>query len=339
MTTRREFITLLGGAAAAWPLTALGPGGVPLTANAQQPGTPVVGFLCLSSPEAFRPRLAAFRQGLLEAGFVEDRNVDIEYRWANDDASRLPELAAELVRQKVQVIATAGGPAPALAAKEATSRIPIVFATPGSDPIEVGLVTSLNRPAENITGVGYSLSAVSGKQIEFLHETVPHAETIGLLVNPSNPATTFYVRALEDVASSLGRKVLVVNATNASDLKNALSLLVERGVGALVVTRDVFFFRELERLVSWASRNRIAAMYGSREFPQWGGLMSYGTNINEAYRQEGVYVGRILKGEKPADLPVEQAIKFELVINLKTAKTLNLSVPLPLLGRADEVIE
>lgn len=325
---RRDVITLVGGAAVAQPLIA----------RAQQ-SMPVVGFLCLSSPEAFRPRLAAFRKGLVQAGFVEDRNVDIEYRWANDDAEKLPGLAAELVRQNVRVIATAGGPAPALAAKAITSRIPIVFATPGSDPVETGLVSSLNRPGGNITGVGYSLSAVSGKQIEFLHEIVPQGETIGLLVNPANPATAFYLQALQAVASSLGRNVLVVNASQDAELKSGLSALLERRITALVVTRDVFFFRELERLVSWASRNRVLAIYGSREFPQWGGLMSYGTDIDDAYRQEGVYVGRILKGERAADLPVQQAVKFELVVNLRAAKAHDLLVPVPLLARADEVIE
>jgi putative ABC transport system substrate-binding protein len=325
---RREFIALMGGAAAAWPLGT----------RAQQT-MPVVGFLCLSSPEAFRPRLMAFRKGLVATGFVEDRNVDIEYRWANDDARRLPQLAAELIQQNVKVIATAGGPAPALAAKALTSSIPIVFATPGSDPIETGLVTSLNRPGANVTGVGYSLSGVSGKQIEFLHEVVPPAETVGVLVNPTNPATTFYLQALHGVASSLGRKVLIVNASEEAELKTGLSGLLERRIRALVVTRDVFFFRELERLVSWAARSRVVAIYGSREFPQWGGLMSYGTDIDEAYRQEGVYVGRILKGERPADLPVQQAVKFELVMNLKTAKAHDISLPLSLLGRADEVIE
>ena len=248
---RRKFLAVLGGAAA-WPLAA----------RAQQT-MPVVGFLCLSSPEAFRPGLAAFRKGLVETGFVEDRNVDIEYRWANDDAARLPRLAAELIQQNVKIIATAGGPAPALAAKALTSTIPIVFATPGSDPIETGLVTSLNRPGANITGVGYSLSAVSGKQIEFLHEIVPPADPVAVLVNPTNPATRFYLQALHGVAASLRRNISVVNAAEETELRTGLAGLLERRIRALVVTRDVFFFKELERLVSWAARNRIVAIYES----------------------------------------------------------------------------
>ena len=329
MSSRRQFITLLGGAAAAWPVAAKG----------QQPGIPVVGFLGLSSPSAFKPRLAAFLKGLADAGFVENKTVKIEYRWANDDASKLPELAADLVREKVNVIATGGGPAPVLAAKAATSTIPIVFATPGSDPIELGLVASINRPSGNVTGVGFLVSTVSAKQFEILHETAPRAVTIGLLINPSNPNVSYYVRNVQGAANVLGREVFIVRATTQAELETALSRLVELRTGAFMVIPDVFFFRERARIVNWATRHAIPAMYGSRDFPEAGGLMSYGTSIDDAYRQEGGYVGRVLNGERPGDLPVQQAVTFELVINLKTAKALGLNIPLPLLGRADEVIE
>lgn len=324
---RREFITALCGAAV-WP-----------SALRAQPTMPVIGYLGSSSAEAFAPRLSAFRKGLAEGGFVENRNVRIEYRWAHDLASRLPALAAELVARNVQVIATGGGPGPALAAKAATSTIPIVFATPGSDPIELGLVTSMNRPTGNVTGVGFLVSTISAKQVEVMCETVPSVTLIGLLTNPGNPNHTHYVKNVQDAATALNRKVLLTRASTETELTSALSTLVDQRVGALIVTPDVFFFRQKDQFARWASHNSIPAMYGSRDFPEAGGLMSYGTSINDAYRQEGVYVARILKGERLADLPVQQAVQIELVINLKTAKALGLTIPLPLLGRADEVIE
>jgi putative ABC transport system substrate-binding protein len=323
---RRTFIALLGGAAA-WP-----PG-----ARAQQPGLPVVGFLGVSSPDAFSPRVSAFRKGLAEAGFVENRNVEIEYRWAHDDAGRLPALAADLVRRNVTVIATAGGPAPALAAKAATTTIPIVFATPGSDPIELGLVSTINRPSGNLTGVGFIASTLSSKQVELLDETVAPGAAIGLLANPANPNIGYYIKNVQAAADALGRKLLVVRAGTNESLETALASLLE--AGGLIVIPDVFFFRRRYHLVTWAARHAIPAIYASRDFPEAGGLMSYGTSIDDAYRQEGVYVGRVLKGERPAELPVQQAVRIELVINQQTATALGITIPLPLFARADEVIE
>jgi putative ABC transport system substrate-binding protein len=325
---RREFITLLGGAAV-WPLAA----------RAQQTAMPVIGFLGLSSPDAFSGRLAAFKNGLAAAGFSENRNVEVIYRWAHDEADRLPRLAADLVNRNVNVIATTGGPASAFAAKTATSSIPIVFATPGSDPIELGLVASMNRPGGNITGVGFLVSTISGKQLELLHETVPNAKSVGLLVNPANPNTQNYVRNVQIAADALGREVLVLRAATETELTKALETLAEQRVGAFIAVLDVFFFRQREQIVSWAARHAVPGMYASRDFPEIGGLMSYGSSLDDAHRQEGVYVGRVLKGEKPGDLPVQQAVKIELVLNLRTAKALGLTIPLPLSGRADEVIE
>jgi putative ABC transport system substrate-binding protein len=326
---RREFITLVGGAVA-WPFAA----------RAQQTSSmPVVGFLGAGSSEAFGPRLSAFRKGLAEAGFVENRNVRIEYRWANDAPDRLPDLANELVAREVNVIATGGGPAPALAAKSATSTIPIVFATPGSDPIELGIVTSMNRPAGNVTGVGFLVSTISAKQIEVISEAAPNASLIGLLVNPSNPNSSYYLKNVQQAADLLGRKVAVVHATTEAELAKALSALADQRVGAFMVIPDVFFFRRKEQLVTWAANSSIPGIYGSRDFPEAGGLMSYGTSIDDGYRLEGQYVGRILKGERVGDLPVQQAEKIELVVNLKAAKALGLTFPNTLLGRADEVIE
>jgi putative tryptophan/tyrosine transport system substrate-binding protein len=325
---RREFITVLGGTMPIWSVAALG-----------QQTMPLLGFLGLSSPDAFSPRLAAFKNGLAEAGFNENRNVEVIYRWAHDEAGRLPALATDLVSRNVNVIATAGGPAPAFAAKTATSSIPIVFATPGSDPIELGLVGNMNRPGGNITGVGFLVSTISGKQLELLQETVPNAKIVGLLVNPGNPNTLYYVRNVQIAAHALGREAFVVRAGTETELETALKSLAERQVGAFIAIPDVFFFRQRERIVSWAARHAVPGMYASREFPEVGGLMSYGTSINDAYRQEGVYVGRVLKGEKPGDLPVQQAVRIELVLNFRTAKALGLTIPLPLSGRADEVIE
>ncbi|MCX7314226.1 MAG: ABC transporter substrate-binding protein [Alphaproteobacteria bacterium] len=300
---------------------------------------PVIGYLGMGSRDAFNPRLIAFHKGLAAGGFVENQNVRIEYRWANDVAARLPALAADLVSRNVDVIATGGGPAPAMAAEAATSTVPIVFATPGSDPIELGLVTSVNRPTGNITGVGFLVSTISAKQIEIMGEAVPNAKLLGLLINPHNPNHAYYIKNVEEAENLLGRKVFIARAETEANLTAALANLVVQRVGALIAIPDVFFFRLREQLVSWASRNSIPGIYGSRDFPEAGGLMSYGTSIDDGYRQEGLYVSRILKGERPADLPVQQAVKIALVINLKTAKTLGLSIPITLLGRADEIIE
>ena len=311
----------------------------PLALFAQKIDKPVVGFLVVGSPEAFSQRLSAFRKGLAEAGFVENTNVRIEYRWANDKAERLPALAAELVDRKVNVIATGGGPAPVLAVKSATKSIPVVFATPGSDPIELGLVTSMSRPTGNVTGVGFVPSTISAKQTEVISEAVPGGSSIALLINRSNPNSAYYVKNVQDAADKLGRKIMVLSAATEVELDQALSTMVDQKVRAFVVVPDVFFFRQKEKLIAWAAANSIAGIYGSRDYPESGGLMSYGTSIDDGYRLEGVYVGRILKGERPSDLPVQQAEKIELVINMKAAKALGLSLPVALLGRADEVIE
>jgi putative ABC transport system substrate-binding protein len=323
---RREFITLLG-ATATWPFSA----------RAQQT-MPVIGFLGVSSPDSYAPRLVAFHQGLNESGYVEGQNAIIEYRWANDRYDQLSELAVDLVRRKVTVIAIGGGGAAAFAAKAATSTIPIVFAT-GGDPIELGLVASLTRPAGNITGVSFLTSTLVAKQFEVLHEIVPNAGVVGILVNPANPLAKIEIRNVQAAADSLGQKLLVVEVAAESELERAFTTFVQQRVGALLVLPDVVFYGRRNPIVAAAARHLIPAIYPSREFAAAGGLVSYGTSIDDAYRLVGVYVGRILKGEKPADLPVQQSVKVELVINFKTARMLGISIPLPLSGRADEVIE
>ena len=325
---RREFITLVGGSAAAWPFAA----------RAQQPAMPVIGFLNSSSPGGYAPLVAAFRQGLNEAGYIEGRNVTIEYRWAELHHDRLPELAADLVRRKVTVIAATTTTA-ALAAKAATATIPIVFEI-ASDPVELGLVASLNRPGGNITGVTNVNIEVAPKRLELLHEIIPTATTFALLVNPSNPTiaepTTRDIRAS---ARTLGVQLHVVSATTDNEVEHAFASLAKLGVGGLVIGTDPFFTSTIERLASLAIRYAVPAAYRGREFAAAGGLISYGSASRDAYRLVGIYTGRVLKGEKPADLPVQQATKVELYINLKTAKTLGITIPLPLSGRADELIE
>ena len=324
---RREFISLLGGATA-WPLAA----------RAQQPTMPVIGFLGAESPDLFAGRLRAFRQGLDEAGFVESRNVAIEYRWARGEYDRLPVLAADLVRQSVIVMVATTTPA-VLAAKAATMTIPIVFLT-GSDPVEVGLVASLNRPGGNMTGVSNLTVEIGAKQLELLHELVPAATLIALLVNPATPVLADTLsRGLQTAARAIRQQILVIRASTERDLDMAFTTIVEQRVGALVVGNDPFFNARPDQLVALASRHAVPAIYPYREFAAAGGLMSYGSNLADPYRLVGVYTGRILKGEKPSDLPVQQSTKVELVINLKTAKALGLTFPITLLARADEVIE
>ena len=324
---RRGFITLLGGAAA-WPLAA----------RAQQPAIPVIGYLGGLSRDTLAPRLAAFHKGLGETGYVEGRNVAFEYRWAEGQYDRLPALAAELARRQVAVIAALGGDAPAHAAKAATTAIPIVFAVT-ADPVRSGLVSSLNRPGGNLTGVNFLLNVIAAKQFEVLQEAVPKPGTVGFLVNPSGPEAESAVSEVRAAAQALGHELLVANASSEREIDAAFAMLAQRRIGALLVGNDVFFYSRREQIVALAARHAIPTIYQVREYTQAGGLMSYGTNVDDAQRLAGVYVGRILQGAKPADLPVQQAVKVELVLNLKTAKTLGITFPLSLLGRADEVIE
>jgi putative ABC transport system substrate-binding protein len=325
---RRDVITLLGGAAVSWPLAA----------RAQQPAMPVIGFLNSASPAPYAGMVTAFRQGLSEAGYVEGRNAAIEYRWAEGQYDRLPALAADLVRRQVTVVATGGIPA-ALAAKAATTTIPIVFST-AANPVDVGLVASLNRPGGNLTGVTNVAVELGPKQLELLHEMVSKATVIALLVNPTNPTLAeTQSRDLQAASRTLGLQLRVLHASTERDFDSVFATLVKLPVDALVIGADVFFMARRDQLVALAARHALPAIYFTREFAEAGGLMSYGGSFTDPYRQVGVYTGRILKGEKPADLPVQQATKVELFINLKTAKALGITLPLSLLGRADAVIE
>jgi putative tryptophan/tyrosine transport system substrate-binding protein len=325
---RREFITLIGGAAAAWPLAA----------RAQQPAMPVVGLLGATTAQGFAAQLTAFRQGLSEAGFVDGRNVAIEYRWAEDQYDRLPAMAADLVRSQVAVIATIGGNAASLAAKAATATIPVVFH--GSvDPVEAGLVASLNRPGGNVTGV-VTLNIDTGqKRLELLHELLPAATTIGLLLNPTNAVAEIQSKDLQAAARTLGLQLRIANASTERDFDAAFATLSQEQVGGLVIGTDGFLVSQSEQLAALTVRYALPTIFQYRAFVTAGGLMSYGGSVTDSYRLSGVYTGRILKGEKPADLPVQQATKVELIINLKTARTLGITFPITLLGRADEVIE
>jgi putative ABC transport system substrate-binding protein len=310
---------------------------LPLAALAQQP-LPVIGFLSAGSPQSDVFRLAAVRQGLAEAGYVEGRNFAFEYRWAQDQYERLPALAAELVRRGVSLIVTGGGSTSTVAAKSATATIPIVFVT-GTDPIKLGLVASLNRPGSNITGVSFLVNTLVAKQFEVLHEAVPKTALIGYLVNPTYTNAEADTKNVLAAAEVVGQKLLLVQAHTDSELEAAFVTLTQQRAGALVVGADPFFFDRRDKLVELAARHKVPAIYFVREFASAGGLMSYGTSVTEAYRIVGLYAGRILKGEKPAELPVQQSTKVELVVNLKTAKALGLTVPPALLARADEVIE
>jgi putative ABC transport system substrate-binding protein len=324
---RREFLGVLGGAAAAWPLAA----------RAQQPAMPVVGFLNGGSPGEFAPQVNAFHQGLKEAGYVEGRNVAIEYRWANDQYDRLAALADDLVRRQVSVIA-ANTPAN-LVVKASTSTIPIVFTT-GGDPVQLGLVASLNRPGGNVTGFTQLTGEVAPKRLELLHELVPAVSTMGLLVNPADPAFSVPIsRETDAAAHKLGLQLHVLQASTERDFDRVFANLIQLRAGGLVISTGTFFNNHSERLAALALRHLVPAMFQYRRFVAAGGLASYGGSIIESYRLAGAYTGRILKGDKPADLPVQQSTKFELFINLKTAKALGLAVPLIMQMTADEVIE
>jgi putative tryptophan/tyrosine transport system substrate-binding protein len=326
---RREFITLLGGAAATWSFAA----------RAQQPAMPVIGYLGSESPDAFAGRLRAFRQGLSETGHVEGNNVAIEYRWAENQYDRFPALMADLVRREVTVIVAVTGTPPALAAKAATATIPIVFATAG-DPVSLGLVASLNRPGGNLTGVATLTVELGPKQLEVLGELVPTATIIALLVNPTNPTNAERLsRDLQAAARTLGLQLHVLHASTERDFDAVFASLPRLRAGALVIGSDPFFNSRSQKLVALALHHAMPTMYPFREYAMAGGLISYGNSFADAHRQVGVYTGSILKGAKPADLPVQQATKVELIVNLKTAKALGLTVPPTLLARADEVIE
>jgi len=326
---RREFITLVGGAAMSWPRRGWG----------QQPDMPVVGLLSMESDDRSADRIRAFRRGLSEAGYVEGSNVLIEYRWAEGKNDRLPALAGDLVNRQVTVITALGTTLGALAAKAATTKIPIVFAT-GTDPVAAGLVASLKRPGGNATGVTTLSAETEAKRLELLHELLPTATIMALLVNPTNPPLAEpTTEALQGAARKLALQLHVLRASTEREFDPAFASLIELRASALVIGGDQFFNSRLEQLAALALRHRIPAIYGFREFAAAGGLMSYGDVLVDLWRMAGAYTGRILKGAKPADLPVQQSTKVEFVINLKTAKTLGLTFPITLLGRADEVIE
>ncbi len=325
---RREFITLIGGAAVSWPRAA----------RAQQAAMPIVGFLSSRSPKESEVHAAAFRRGLSETGLVEGQNVAIEYRWAEGHYERLSGLASELVGLHVSAMVTVGGSVAALAAKPATATIPIVFVM-GDDPVKLGIVASFNRPGGNLTGVALLTGELGSKRLGLLCELVPDASAVGFLLNPNVPGAEAQRQDVEMAAKALGRRLLVLHANTEIEFEQNFAMMAREHVGALVVANDPFFDSRRDQLTALAARTGVSAIYHIRDFPAAGGLMSYGASLADAYRQVGNYAGRILKGEKPADLPVMQPTKFELVINLKAARALGLSVPPSLLARADDVIE
>ena len=325
---RREFISLLGGVAVAWPVAA----------RAQQPVLPVIGFLSSTSSKGYTPYLAAFREGLREGGFVEGQNVTIEYRWADDHYERLPELAADLVTRRVALIAAAGGSPAALAAKSATTTIPIVFQI-GVDPVKAGLVSSLNQPGGNITGFANLALEVGPKRLELLHRLVPNATNIAVLVNPARSNVEAEIKDMQSAANKLGLQLNVLYASTERDFDKVFATSVQLRAGGVVISGDPFFNTRSEELAAMAIHYMVPAIYQFHEFAAAGGLVSYGSSIKNTHREAGIYTARILKGEKPADLPVQEPNKVELIINLKTAKTLGLEIPPSILTSADEVIE
>jgi putative tryptophan/tyrosine transport system substrate-binding protein len=325
---RREVIALLGCAAAMWPFAA----------RTQQPALPVIGLLEPRSPDTIADQLRAFRQGLKDTGYVEGENVAVEYRWAENQPDRLAALAAELASRRVAVIAALGGPAAAFAAKSATTTIPIVFIV-AEDPVGVGLVASLARPGGNLTGINFFSAELVAKRLELLRELVPAATRVAVLVNPAGPGHEITLRDVEPAARAMGLQIQVLNASTSSEINAAFATFVRERPDALFVSTDPFFTSRRAQMVQLAARHMVPAAYHARHYPEIGGLMSYGSNVADGLRQLGVYTGRILKGAKPADLPVVQASKFELVINAETARMLGLTVPPTLLARADEVIE
>jgi putative ABC transport system substrate-binding protein len=324
---RREFITLLGGAAATtWPLGA----------RAQQP-VPVVGWLSAGSPDSFGANIAAFRQGLAETGYIEGQNLAIEYRWSRDRSDQLVELAADLVSRKLAVLYAVSN-ASAHAAKSTTSTIPIVFLT-GGDPVEIGIIASISRPEGNATGVTLFLNELAAKRLELLREMIPNIPVVAFMVNPTNPRAKINTSELQAAARIAGQQIVILNVSHEREVEAAFARLLQSKAGALLIDGDILFNDQRDRLIEFASRHRVPASYQVRESAVAGGLMSYGPSVLEGHRQGGRYVGRILKGEKPSDLPVLRPTKFELIINLKTAKALGLDIPATLLARADEVIE
>jgi putative ABC transport system substrate-binding protein len=325
---RREFITLVGGGAATWPLAA----------SAQQQAMPVIGFLSSASAGPFAHLLAAFLQGLREVGYVEGYNVAIEYRWAENQPDRLPSLATDLVRRQVAVIVASGANLPVAVAKAATATIPIVF-TGADDPVKNGLVSSLSRPGGNVTGMALFTAELVAKQLDLLRELAPNAPSLAVLLNPNNPNVENQLQELRQAPTRTGQQLFFLKATNAYDIDAAFSTMTSQRVGAILVCPDPFFNTAREQISALAFHHRIPTINAFRDFTAAGGLVSYGNSLSESYRQTAIYVGRILKGEKPVDLPVLQPTKFELVINLKTAKALGLAIPDKLLALADEVIE
>ena len=325
---RRDFITLACGAATAWPMAV----------RAQPSTLPVIGFLHSATASAYARMTAALRKSLNDAGYIEGQNVAIEYRWAEGQFDRLPDLAADLVRRQVSVIFAGGGVDPSLAAKAATSKIPIVFAN-GTDPVEAELVGSLDHPGANVTGITFLLNTLGPKELEVLHELVPKAALVAVLINPKSSTAASQLKDLQDTARAFDQQLFILRATTQSDIEAVVSSLPQHQVGGLVIGADAFFFSRRDQFVSLATRYSIPAVYPWREAVVTGGLASYGSSITDAYRLAGIYIGRILKGDKPANLPVQQSTKTELVINLKTAKALGITVANTLIGRADELIE